>query len=107
MQWKKKGFIGIFNGEKYKLVNFYNDNGLISFVTGLESKKYREIKEKETMLVRVGRDIYSFIPNIIDESNGKDEVFKVLKKARAIPFFISKNNKAVVQFSLDKGVEQK
>jgi hypothetical protein len=99
--YKDKGLIKVFNGRKYKIVSYRNQDGLITFTTSSKSNKYNELTQtrKIKVMEQNGEKIYDM--QIIEEKSAVDEIFAALKSSKTIPFFIPRKDKIIVQYRLN------
>lgn len=96
--YKEKGLLKAFNGQKFKLVNYQNKKGLITFATSNKSHKYAEITRNQKVKINFDGHIKKHPATIIEEATVVDEMFAQLKHDRVIPFFIPRKNKVIIQY---------
>ncbi len=98
--YKNKGHIKVFNGSKFKIVSYLNEDNLITFTTSKNSNKYKEfIKENKLIAKENNSDVERNI-KIIENEKEIDVLFNKLKETKAIPFFIPRKNKIIVQYTI-------
>lgn len=101
MNYKNKGLIKVWNGNKFKFVSYKNDDGHILFSTNSNSKKIKEIKEKGYIIVKDGNGCIEYHVNIIEDEKEVDKLFKQLKNEKVVKFFIPRKNKVIVEFYIN------
>ncbi len=99
--YKDKGHIKVSNGTTFKYVSYLREGNDLFFTTSSKSNKYNEfIKENKMIVLEDGKEVeYDII--IKEEEGYVDEKFALLKKKRAIPFFIPRKNKVIVHFTIN------
>lgn len=97
---KEKGHIKVYNGKKYKYVSYLKDGNKYFFTTSSKSNKYSEFKKSNILTIKMGQVSVIADINIIEDTATVDKMFNILKEKRAIPFFIPRNNKVIVEFTL-------
>lgn len=98
--YEKKGLIKVYNGTKYKTVSYKNESGLITFTTSSKSRKYGEIKRTNKIKVNFKGQIDEYDVTVIEDVELVDVMFKDLKTVKAIPFFIPRKDKIIVQYTI-------
>lgn len=101
---EKKGCLKVFNGNKFKIISYKNENSLITFTTSSKSNKYKEFKRTNKIKIKIEDREEEYRVKLIEDKDKIDEIFSSLKKEFVIPFFIPRKNKIIVQFSLNEKI---
>jgi hypothetical protein len=96
----EKGLIKVFNGNKFKTVSYKNNNGLIIFTTSSKSNKYKEFIKTQKIKVNEDGDIKEYDVKILENVETVDMIFNELKSTKAIPFFIPRKDKIIVEYNI-------
>ncbi len=100
--YKDKGHIKVSNGKKFKYVSYLRDGNNLFFTTSSKSNKYQAFIKENKMTVLEGDNEVIYDITIFEDDAYVDQKFQELKTAKAIPFFIPRKNKIIVQFTISE-----
>lgn len=101
MMYSEKGFVKVFNGEKFKTVSYLKEGNTIIFCTGNNTNKYGHIVKDNKIKVLEGDVEKVYDVELIEDKDKVDEIFATLKQRKAIPFFIPRKNKIVMKYKIN------